>query len=702
MKTIKLESVMPLMEEAFDNQQSFTIPVTGQSMRPTMDPLDSVTLRRIDVDCLKVGDVVLYRRENGQFVLHRVVKINRDTVDFCGDAQVEIEHDVPKSALIAYAVAYKHNSREMLLDEIRKEGRQRLKTRRARAAISWWCRKSTQKTTNRSAMTSVQFVGSYLKKYIPLIILLCVLSGVIAASMIGMAMASGRVIDKALSQDMQNFSEWFIVLFMLLVCTCISNLLYSQLRIRIIGKLKNEIREDLVSVLLTKQYSSVQQLHSGDILNRLTNDIQIVVENAVTIIPQTVSLVTKLLGGIGFMLFVDPIFTAIVLVGGSLMALLVQLVSHRYKRLHKECQEIEGETRSYLQECIENLVVVKSFSNEKGVLSKLHDYHDHGYRKQVQRGIYSSAGNTFIYSAFTFSYYAALAWGVLRIAGVIGAAMQIGTFVTLLQIMEQIRSPFRAASGIMPQYYAMLASAERLQMFDQLPAESKISLPASIDRIYQKMDSISFNQISFSYSEKETVFESFDLTVKKEALTVLVGASGSGKTTLIKLLLGLITPQKGSIVIKTSNGDIPVNASSRAMFAYVPQGNMVLSGTIAENISFGNKHVNRHKMMQALETACLLDTVVSLPNGLDTVIGERGVGLSEGQIQRVAVARALLSEAPILLMDECTSALDLETERQLIANLKALKDRTVIFISHREAVLESADEVFDLKQEKRM
>ena len=248
----------------------------------------------------------------------------------------------------------------------------------------------------------------------------------------------------------------------------------------------------------------------------------------------------------------------------------------------------------------------------------------------------------------------------------------------------------------MPQFYSMLASAERLQIFEQLPDEMHVPLTRPLAECYAQMDAIRLENVTFAYPQKDSVFRGLDLTINKGSMTVLVGASGCGKTTLIKLLLGLIEPTEGRVVLHSDHNDVTLNASTRELFAYVPQGNMVLSGTIAENLSFGNPDVNRYQMMKAIELACLSGTVDRLPDGLDTMIGERGVGLSEGQIQRIAIARALLSDAPILLLDECTSALDMQTEKKVIENLKSLHDRTIVFVSHRTAVLANADEVIDI------
>lgn len=696
MKVVALEAMLPLIEEAFSRGQTVTIPVTGTSMQPLLNPKDAVTLSKMDLSRIERGDIVLYRRENGQFVLHRVVQVHDDTVDFCGDNQVSIEYGVPKSRLLAQVVAYEQDGECTELDALRAEGCRRLQSRPVRAAATKYHKlRVAQERQQQKNNASRRYLYSYLKVHIPLIALMCVLSAVSAFSTLGMALASGRVIDKALGGDMHNFAQWFWILFALLVVVAMCSVLYSNIRVRAVGKMRNALRRDLFEELIRKHYTSLQRIHSGEILNRMTADVQIVVDNAITLIPQAISMVIKLLGGLSFMMFYEPLFTSVIVLGGAVLATLVQCFSRFYKAMHKQCQETEGRTRSYLQECIENIVVIKSFVNDEAVLEKLDAYQQDNLKKQVKRNAFANIGNTAIYAGFTFAYYAGLAWGVLRIAGVIGTMpMSVGIFATLLQIMEQIRTPFRSASGLVPQMYAMFASAERLYELSQLPDEP---LDKRFDDTWTKrFSALVFDAVSFSYDDGKSILRNAAVSLKKGEFAVLAGASGVGKTTIIKLLLGLLEPQSGSLYMTDGQERVALCASTRAMFSYTPQGNMLLSGTLRDNITFGAGAVSQQELDRVLALACLQETVAVLPNGVDTVIGERGIGLSEGQLQRVAVARALLSEAPILLLDECTSALDEVNEQQLLRNLRSLKDRTILFISHRPAVLQAADTVWTI------
>ncbi|MBQ3070027.1 MAG: ATP-binding cassette domain-containing protein [Clostridia bacterium] len=697
MKRVAFRSIVPLIREAFENGKTITISVTGTSMTPTLDPRDAVVLQDVKGHSIQKGDILLYRRESGQYVLHRVVNVTDEYLDFCGDAQVYLEKHIPKSAVIARVCSYEKNGKTVSLEMIRKQGKRRLLTRPFRRVVGVVRRQFIGENGERS-MAPTRYIWSYVKRHIKMILMMCLLAGITAACTLGMAITSGHIIDKAFYNDMQHFLEWFLVLFILLIVSVVSNFIYSHLRAKTIARLKNEMRESLFKELLTKQYRSVQEMHSGDILNRFSSDITLIADSAVSLIPQSVSLAVRLLGGISFMLFVDTVFTLIVVVGGVVLATMMQLFSRVYKKLHKECQETEGKARSFLQECVENLVVVKSFSNEEDVVEKLDEIQESSYKKQVRRNLYSGIGNMAVYSGFTLAYYMALAWGILRVAGRFGTAamMSLGTFTTFLQIMEQIRNPFRSASGILPQYYSMLASTERLQELTLLPNDDRADATGSAKELYERMKALHICGVTFAYEDEKPILSNLDLSFDKNALTAIVGPSGAGKTTMIKLLLGLIVPQDGEIVLETDSTPVTVNATTRHLFAFVPQGNMILSGTIAENIRFGNRDVSDERLKEVCRLSCLEKTVRSLPHGLNTMIGERGFGLSEGQIQRLAIARALASDSPILLLDECTSALDMETEKQLIRNLKALDNRTILFISHRTAVLDNADAIVRL------
>ncbi len=688
---------IPLIDEAFARNQSVTIPVKGNSMQPTLSPGDAVTLSSMDGHTVQRGDILLYRRIDGSYILHRVVRVTADTLEFCGDAQVAVEKGVPSSAVIAFVSGYEKDGTYRGLEDIRNEGRHRLSSRVWRRGANRLRR--FRKTTNINNKEALSYIGRHMKKHILSLVIMCVASMAAAIAGLAMAMVSGHIIDKAISGEMNHFREWFYLLFALLILAVGCNVLYSQLRVRASGKMKICIREELFSLLLSKSYLHVQKIHSGEVLNRFTADVQVIVDNGTTMIPQVISIVTKLIGGVAFMFVVEPLFTGIMLCVGIVAVVILQLCSRYYKHVHKECQESEGKTRSFVQECVENLMVIKSFNSFNGLKMLLKDRQWFNFKKNVQRNWYANIGNTAMYAGFTFAYYAGLAWGILRVAGVFGASMTVGVFASFLQIMEQVRSPFRSASGVLPQFYSMCASAERLLELYRLPSEEVHETPISSDDLYRDMSSICLNHVSFAYDRHTRVLTDASCSFQKGQFTAIVGGSGIGKSTIIKLLLGFLNPQKGEVLIRAKDSVVPVSAATRDVFAYVPQGNMVLSGTLLQNLTLGNEDVTEEDVHTALELACLSDTVAALPNGIHTSIGERGIGLSEGQIQRLAIARALISRSPVLLMDECTSALDAVTEQKLLDHLSSLKDRTILFISHKEAVLRTADTVLEIQNQ---
>ncbi len=684
MPKVAFEEFLPLIKEAFSQRQTITIPVTGTSMLPLLRPKDAVTLASPSMQNIERGDILLYRREDGRFVMHRVVEVYTDSLDFCGDNQVVIERDVPKSCVIAQVVSYEKDGETVELPQIRKEGCKRLQSRAFRLVAA----KCHSRKGKKAKTGSTHFLFSYLKSRVWPVLFMCLFSCVSALATLGMAFASGRVIDKALGGDLDDFSRWFWFLFALMFCVAGCSVLNSNIRVRTIGRFRNELRRDLFEHLLSKQYLPLQRLHSGEIMNRLTSDIQIVVDTAVTLVPHTAAALIKLVGGLLVLITLEPVFTSALLIGAAIVAALVQVFGRFYKSLHKQCQETEGKTRSYLQECLENILVIKSFVNDRAIMTKLDDYQEDNLKKQVRRNTFANIGNTMIYTGFTFAYYAGLAWGVLRIIGVIGTVpMTVGVFAMLLQLLEQIRAPFRSTTGVLPQVMAMTASAERLHELFDLPDEQI----ATQQEIPSSFDHLELADVSFFYEDGKPVLQNASALLKKGEFAVLAGLSGTGKTTIIKLLLGLVEPVKGTMALCLDTERIVLSAATRRLFAFVPQGNMLLSGSLRDNITFGCTDVTDQELERVLSLACLTKVVQDLPNGVDTMIGEHGYGLSEGQLQRVAVARALLSDAPVLLLDECTSALDETTEQQLLANLRSLKDRTILFISHRPAVLRCAD-----------
>ncbi len=542
------------------------------------------------------------------------------------------------------------------------------------------------KTNNKQTLGWI--IGSA-KRYIFAVVILAVLAAGISLSAVALALVSKNVLDIATGNSQGHFLRSGLLLFAIVVFQIVASGINSILKVIVNSKLIITLRNRLFSKVSQRKYSEIFNYHSGDLLNRLTSDIDIVVTGCVNIIPSVVSMVAKIAGGISALLILDKRIAILILVFGITVPAIGRVLNRKFKVLHKQCQESEGKTRSFLQECFENIIVLKIFSSEASFLKKLNEYMKRNYALKMKRAGISTATHLSLYAFFTAGYYVVLLWGASSISK---GAITFGTLNAFLQLVQQLRAPMQNVSGIMPQYYSMLASAERLIELENGEIDKELDKEKIAD-VKKNFKSIEFKNIDFAYKD-EAILNNCTFTAQSGKITALTGESGSGKSTVLKLILGLYEAQRGSITV---NGNIPLDTSLRGIFAYVPQGNMILSGTVRENITLCDEKISEEELVKASKAACIYDIIAELPDGFDTVLTERGGGLSEGQIQRISIARALLTDAPVLLLDEATSALDEETETKLLNNIKAMNEKTVLFITHRNTSLKVCDKIIHVE-----
>lgn len=537
--------------------------------------------------------------------------------------------------------------------------------------------------------STLLWVLKRIKRFIPAILLISIINIISSLTFIFLAKLSKNVIDQA-SEGSSKFSLFVAMLIATVVLQIICQALISVINVRISGRLTIHIRNYMFSSLVHKKYARVFDHHSGDILNRFTSDIDQVVNGAVHIVPNICAMLTKIIGGIWALIMQSYIFAAAVLIAGFIIPLIGRIISKKYKYLHKEAQRTEGLSRSFMQESFANIVVIKTFVSETPILRKLNEYMRQNLKIKIKRNFINVCTHIGMTSVFTIGYYLILVWGSTQIAS---GVITYGTLNYYLQLVSLLRSPLQNVSGVMPQYYSMLASAERLMELEKIESEPPLIENDVLVTIKSDFDKICADNLAFAYND-ELILKNCSFEIPKGAITAITGESGSGKSTLFKILLGLYEPSGGSI---TFNGDIPIDASTRRMFSYVPQGNMILSGSIRDNITLCNRKITVDQIEKAMKAAAIYDYINSLPNGLDTELSERGAGLSEGQIQRISIARALLFDAPILLLDESTSALDESTETEVLSNIKNMTDKTVIFITHRNTSVAVCDHIIHVK-----
>lgn len=520
------------------------------------------------------------------------------------------------------------------------------------------------------------------------IILHALVGALISLSYVAFALVSQRVVDIAIGKMQGDMWLQSGILIGILVFQTLLGICNHVLQTYTASRVEMRMKERVFSALYRKKWQQISAYSSGDVLHRLTGDVTVASGAVANLFPQIVSLFTRLIAAFVVLIIMDKLFAVLLLVVGGGLLLFTRLYGKKIKKMHARCQETEGETRFFMQESIENWTVVQAFRMVPFARDRLKMLQTANYKQKMRRSFFSSLANMAMYLLFSGCYYLALAWGAWRLAS---GVITFGMLTAFLQIVQQIQTPFRSMSGIMPQYYNMLSSAERMLELEALEDE-----PSGDGKELPAFEGIRVSKLCFAY-DRDMVYDTASLCVKKGEFVALAGYSGIGKSTFFKLLLGFLEPQSGEIVCLTKDEALTASAVTRQYFSYVPQGNFLLSGTIRQNLTFGCPDADDEKIWEALRVAAVEEYIRQLPEGLDTSLGERGLGLSDGQLQRLAIARGVLYDAPVLLLDEATSALDEETERQVLSNLHALSGKTCICISHRAAALSACDRVIHIR-----
>lgn len=518
---------------------------------------------------------------------------------------------------------------------------------------------------------------------------ICVLvfTNVVGASLsILYANFSKHIVDGAVVEKNLNYVlKYAAFLLLLIIVQLVLNLVGNSFSERSKGRMEMILKKHMLTEIMKKDYSKISAYHTGELQNRMFNDVAVVADGLTTIIPTFLFFTVKLVCAFSYLVVIDKIFAVVFSVCGIIVFFCVRGFRSTMKKLHKQVQATEGVTRSFIQEAVMNLLVVKSFVVEDKIDKEADELQEENYRVKMKRRHFNIVANGGISAVFSFAYVFALGYGAYRL---LYGSMTYGTLTAMLQLVNQVQSPLVSLSGILPKIYALAASGERLMEICNLPNEEESnSVDVDIVKTYNDLKSVEFKNISFKY-DRDIIFDSTSLSVNKGDFVAIMGISGIGKSTLLKLLLGVFNVKDGEIYLNLNDSHVPVDKHTRRLFAYVPQGNMLLSGTIKDNLKFINSNATDEEIQKAVEISCAKQFIDELPLGLETVIGEKGMGLSEGQIQRLAIARSLLSESPILLLDEATSALDEETERQFLTNLKSIKNKTCIIVSHKKAALD--------------
>lgn len=624
------------------------------------------------------------------------------------------------------------------------------------------------------------------------IVALSVLCTVQAAVLVSFALACRAVIDQAVAGNIDGLLASAAVLAGVIIAQLVLRLAISSTQERIRARFALELRKSMLDSIFAARFGSVLRFHSGELSNRMFSDVQFVSNGVATIIPSFVSMLMQLVFAIAVLALISPPMVALFAAAALLSFVLARTLRGRLKALHKIVQEKEGAVRVFLQESLEHQLVIRSFGAQPATSTRADTLQEDHFSAQMRRRGYSIAANASFSFFFNALYAVALTWCAFEL---LHGAMSYGTLMAVLQLVARIQAPVSSLSGMLPQLYQTLASAERLMEVAELP-HSEGCLPVTAEEFYQRLSGVRMRDLAFSYSgaeaedaasvgglkaedgpacaeqekakgastpiggareedgaasldgpdtvesapnrcvevvdspcdageaeggvastggmvapsgEEPVSLACADVFVPKGSFVVVEGPSGSGKSTLFKLLLGAydadgfayeLAASAAGAMSAAAAPDAPasafaVSACSASQvppgaFAYVPQDNFLFAGSIRENVAFAASDATYDQVKHACEVACAWDFVEELPLGLDTMIGEHGQGLSQGQLQRLAIARAVCSGAPVMVLDEVTSALDDATEAAVLANIASLPGKTIFVAAHRAKAREFA------------
>ncbi len=557
----------------------------------------------------------------------------------------------------------------------------------------------------RENLHILKWLNSTIKGKRYFVVVLAVLSGMVSVIALEYALLFRSLIDRAVAGDMQGLFHSALMVAGAFLIQIALRTLYRYFEESGKTKIENSLKSRLFHNLLVKNYADINAVHSGEWMNRLTSDAKIVADDIIYIFPALTGMLIRLIGGIIILLMLQPGFAVILIPGGIIVVAVTFLFRGKLKSLHKAIQEKDGELRVFFQEHLSSMMVLRAFGREEKTEQQAKTYMDAHRTARMKRNAFSNLCNVGFNLIMNGLYIGS---AIYCAYGIASGTISFGTMTAILQLVSQVQGPFANLSGLVPTFYAMLASAERIKETEDY--QTDISEPArtqdEVLSFYKdSFSSIELKHISFSYparndtEEEESSFAVTDcsISIPKGKYIGVTGPSGCGKSSLFKLLMAFYSPQEGERNISSTQGEIPLDSSWRGLFAYVPQGNYLMKGTIRQAVTMtdGVDPGQEEKLKTALYTACAEDFVSQLPQGVDTELGEHGGGLSEGQIQRLAIARAIYSDRPILLLDEATASLDENTEKELLIRLRKMSEKTLLIITHRKAALSITDRIVE-------
>ena len=538
------------------------------------------------------------------------------------------------------------------------------------------------------------WIYSYAKRYKKEIVFYIVLGLFGTVMGLGLSVVSKYMIDIVTGYDTSSLWLMIVATLGLNIFSLVFGSLNSRISLKINIRIQNDIQADIFDKIINVNWLDISKFHSGDILNRFSSDASTVAGSAIGWFPTVVTNVFSFVGAFALIMYYDPIMAAIALGSSPVLLLTSKYLMGRMRKYNEKLKIMNSEFLAFEGETFNNIDSVKSFDLVPLFSRKLRDFQKRYKDISLELNTFSIKTNIWMTIIGNLVSYACFGWGIYQLWT---GRITYGTMTLFLNQAGKLSSAFSALVGVVPSTISSTMSARRIMDIVELPKEVREKEDTTyLQEVADKGFGIKLEDVFFAYVEDKQVLTSSSLIARPNEIVALVGPSGEGKTTLIRMFLGLIVPNDGTAMLVDCNGnEIALGAATRRFFAYVPQGNSIFSGSIAENLRMVKEDATDEELIEALKIACAYDFVMALPEGIYGKLGEKGRGLSEGQAQRIAIARAVLCDAPVLLLDEATSALDVATERKVLKNIiQQRPNKTCIVTTHRPSVLNMCQRVY--------
>jgi ABC-type multidrug transport system fused ATPase/permease subunit len=547
----------------------------------------------------------------------------------------------------------------------------------------------------KDAVEYSKWIFDYTKPYIPQLFLLMLFDFAATLLSVGMAIIGKELIDRATDGNLSELGSIVVMYVVVILASQTLSVISSLVSVVVYEKFGFGIRKKVYRRILDTTWLDISKFHTGDLMTRLTSDVGSVSDGISSTIPTILRLLVELVVTFCTLAYYDLRLALFALMVAPAAMLASVWLGRKLKYLTVKVQQTESKYRSFMQESLANILIEKSFCLEDYSEDRLTNLRDERFYWVFKRNRTNMFASTVMGLAFQAGYIVAFVWGAICIAN---KTITYGTMTVFLQLVNRIQAPIISLAQLVPKIIYMMASAGRIIELQQLPKEEYIGESITPEHIGVKV-----KNVTFGYTD-ENVLEDASIEFKPGEFTAIVGKSGIGKTTLVRLLMAFTKNMKGEISYYNDKGErMEATPDARNFIAYVPQGNTLFSGTIRENILMGRKDASEEVIIEALESASAIDFIKELPDGIDTVIGEKGIGISEGQAQRISIARALVRKAPLLILDEATSSLDEKTELSVLEGIRNWRPTpTCLLITHRRSVLQYCDkevQIIDRKME---